>query len=166
MDNAAKNTYVKKEITKAMLALLKEKEFKDISVSEITATAQVSRNSFYRNYTDRKAILREHILNLFGEWTADYDKGQTYSDDHLMACMFRHLSERREFYLLLSDRKLLYLLKDVLNGMIGPKPEYSNLGAYTAAFMYSGIFGWIEEWFARGMQESAEQMAALLQNRG
>lgn len=50
MDNAEKNSYVKKQITNAILILLKEKELKDISISEITSTAQVSRISFYRNY--------------------------------------------------------------------------------------------------------------------
>ena len=47
----------------------------------------------------------------------------------------------------------------------GPKPEYPNLGAYVAAFISSGLYGWIEEWFARGMQESAEEMTEMLKNR-
>ena len=46
MDNTEKNSYVKKQITNALLSLLKEKELKDISISEITTTAQVSRVSF------------------------------------------------------------------------------------------------------------------------
>ena len=32
--------------------MLKEKELKDISISEIATTAKVSRISFYRNYAD------------------------------------------------------------------------------------------------------------------
>jgi hypothetical protein len=56
-------------------------------------------------------------------------------------------------------------LKDVLVQICGPKPEYPNLGAYTAAFISYGLYGWVEEWIARGMQESPEEMAELLKSR-
>lgn len=165
MDNAEKNTYVKNQITKALLDLMKDNEFKNISVSEITGAACVSRNSFYRNYSEKENILREYIFKLFGEWTAEYDKKPSHSDDDLMVCMFAHLGSYREFYLLLCERKLLHLLKDVLKEIIGPKPEYPNADAYATAFIFSGIYGWIEEWINRGMQESEEEMAILLKNR-
>ena len=47
--NEASNTFVRNAITSALLDLLKEKSFREISVSELTATAKVSRNSF-KNY--------------------------------------------------------------------------------------------------------------------
>ena len=37
--------------------------------------------------------------------------------------------------------------------------------AYATAFLAHGIYGWIAEWVARGMQESPEEMAALLANQ-
>ena len=165
MDNIEKNTYVKAQMTDAMLKLLKEKELKNISVSEITALAQGGRISFYRNYKEKEDILKEYILILFGKWMKEYDDSGKNSNDELMGAMFAHLSEYGDFYRLLSDRKLLYLLKDVITWICGPKPEYPNLGAYVAAFISSGLYGWIEEWFARGMQESAEEMTEMLKNR-
>ena len=165
MDNIEKNTYVKAQMTDALLKLLKEKEFKNISVSEITALAQVGRISFYRNYKEKEDILKEYILILFGKWMKEYDDSGKNSNDELMGAMFAHLSEYGDFYRLLSDRKLLYLLKDVITWICGPTPEYPNLGAYVAAFISSGLYGWIEEWFARGMQESAEEMTEMLKNR-
>jgi AcrR family transcriptional regulator len=165
MDNTEKNTYVKKQITKALLDLLKDKELKDISVSEFAGAACVSRNSFYRNYCEKEDILRGYIFQLFGEWTAEYDKHHLQSDDEMITYMFAHLCAYRDFYMLLCERKLLYLLKDVLKEIIGPKPAYPNPDAYATAFIFSGIFGWIEEWLNRGMQESAEEMKALLKNR-
>lgn len=104
-------------------------------------------------------------MKLFGEWTAEYDKKEAHSDDDLMVAMFNHMAVHREFYVLLSERKVLDLLKDVLREIIGPKPEYPNAIAYSTAFIFLGIYGWIEEWFNRGMQESAEEMAELLKKR-
>jgi AcrR family transcriptional regulator len=49
MNNEQKNSYVKKQILTALLDLLKEKPLSDISVSELTARAEIGRVSFYRN---------------------------------------------------------------------------------------------------------------------
>ena len=54
MNNEQKNTYVKKRITTALLALLKEKPLSDISVSELTNKAEINRVSFYRNYQSKR----------------------------------------------------------------------------------------------------------------
>ncbi|WP_285946899.1 TetR/AcrR family transcriptional regulator, partial [Thomasclavelia cocleata] len=62
MDNIEKNKYVKKEITTALLNLLKEKNLEEITVSEITSKAQVGRVSFYRNYKNKEDILKQYLL--------------------------------------------------------------------------------------------------------
>ena len=46
MNNEQKNTYVKKQITATLLALLKEKPLSDITVSELTDRAEIGRVSF------------------------------------------------------------------------------------------------------------------------
>jgi len=65
MNNEDRNHYVKAQITKATLKLLKTKDLADISIGEITETAQVSRVSFYRNYDSKEAIVREKVHELF-----------------------------------------------------------------------------------------------------
>ena len=72
MDNAEKNIYVKKQITAALLELLETKELKDISVSQITATAKVSRISFYRNYQDKEDILRVYMKQLMADFRYEH----------------------------------------------------------------------------------------------
>lgn len=46
------------------------------------------------------------------------------------------------------------------------KPESSKAEAYAKAFAAYALYGWIEMWFQRGMQESAEEMRQLFQNQG
>ena len=83
----------------------------------------------------------------------------------ILTAIFAYLTEYKDFYLLLKDRGILYFLKDIMRDLFGPKDEYTNLQAYTVAFINNGIYGWIEEWFLRGMQESGEEMTELLKNR-
>lgn len=53
MDNMEKNTYVKTQLTAALLGLLEEKDLRDISISEIASAAGVHRVSFYRNHREK-----------------------------------------------------------------------------------------------------------------
>lgn len=165
MHNSEKNSYVKKQITNALLRLLKEKELKDISISEITTTAQVSRISFYRNYNDKDTIIKEYIHLTLNEWNKNHPKTSQHTEDDILGDIFAYITEYKDFYLLLRDRGIFYFLKDIIMDSLGPKAEYPNFNAYTAAFIANGIYGWIEEWFLRGMQESGEEMTRLLKNR-
>ena len=159
-----KNSYVKTKITATLLELLKEKELDKISISEITVKAEVSRVSFYRNYENKEDIIKEYISLTINEWNKKHHKTNERSEDEMLGDIFSYITEYKDFFLLLKDRKLFYLIKDFIIAGLGPKAEYPNFTAYTAAFIANGIYGWIEEWFARGMQESGEEMTKLLKN--
>ncbi|GIP45461.1 transcriptional regulator [Paenibacillus sp. J45TS6] len=165
VDKNVKNTYVKNQITNTLLDLLKTKELKSITISDLTSAAQVSRVSFYRNYDEKETVLKEYLFKLIEKWYKEFQESGSTSEDELLGSLFGHFSKNKDFYLLLSQRKLLYLLKEILKELFGPKPEYPNFGAYVAAYFSYGLFGWIEEWFARGMQETSEEMTILLKNR-
>ena len=45
------NKFIKKCIKDSLLILMNEKNFKDITITEITEKAGVSRMAYYRNYT-------------------------------------------------------------------------------------------------------------------
>ena len=46
--------------------------------------------------------------------------------------------------------------------MRGAKPEQENVQAYISSWIAYGLFGWIDEWMTRGMQESPKEMAKLV----
>lgn len=55
---------VKEQIKKTFIDLLSEKEYSDITVSELAEKAGVSRMSFYRNFSSTDDII-ENIANDF-----------------------------------------------------------------------------------------------------
>ena len=127
MNNDEKNSYVKKQITNALLILLKEKELKDISISEITTTAQVSRISFYRNYEDKDSVIKEYMHLTINEWNKNHPQNSMNTEEDILGDIFAYLTEYKDFYLLLKDRGILYFLKDIMRDLFGPKDEYTNL---------------------------------------
>ena len=64
--------------------------------------------------------------------------------------------------MLLHRQGLSHLTLQSIKAACGPRPDQRPIDAYRAAFFAYGLYGWIEEWFARGMQETPEEMAALL----
>ncbi|SDM48845.1 TetR/AcrR family transcriptional regulator [Lachnospira pectinoschiza] len=166
MNNEEKNTYAKTQLKNATIKLLKDYDLCDISIGLISETAQVSRNAFYRNYNTKEEIITEYISDLIHGWQTDYQKENHDSNSELYGSLFKHLYDQKGFYLLLKKRNLFHLFLSVMISLFGPKPEYDNMAAYTTAFVSYGTYGWIEEWIARGMQESADVMTALLTANG
>lgn len=164
--NESRNAYVTEHITESVLKLLKEKPIQEISISEITDDAGVGRTSFYRNYESKEDVVKKHIQVLVEKWNQEYKASEKDSNTELYGSLFKHLKDNADFYRLLEERNLMYLLLEVFLEKIGPKTEYENMWAYTTAFITYGTYGWIKEWINRGMQESAETMAKLLSSHG
>lgn len=164
--NQNRNRYVLRQLTAALLALLEEQELGDIPVSALCQRAGVGRASFYRNFEEKEDILRRYIGEIFRDWTEGYEKLANPPVSALIEGLFGHFEAHRDFYGLLHRRGLVYLLKDVILGLCGPKAEHTAIEAYASAFAAYSIYGWVEVWFQRGMTETAEELAALFRGQG
>ena len=76
--------------------------------------------------------------------------------------VFSHFETNRDFYSLLNERGLTYLLKDILLDLCGFNPDQEVVAAYSSAYAAFFLYGWIEVWFQRGMKETAAELAAYL----
>lgn len=166
MSNEGRNAYVTEHLKNALLKLLSEKPISDISVSELVETAEVGRASFYRNYEQKEDILRAYIDELFHEWINEWHEKEGEPLSEQIRIMIAHFEKYRDFYKLLNSRGLTYLLKDAVIGLCGPKPEYEKVQAYASAFFAYTLYGWIDVWFQRGMQESADEIAEMFRAQG
>ena len=166
MSNEGRNAYVIEHITNALIKLLRKKPIADISISELGETAGIGRASFYRNFDSKEDILIGYINTLFREWMDEYGKEENRPLSDLLGMMFSHFEKHKRFYAMLNKRELVYLLKDVIIGICGPKPEHTTVEAYASAYVAYTLYGWIEVWFTRGMRETAEEITEMFRERG
>lgn len=166
MSNEGRNIYVIEHITESLLTLLENKAIEDISISELCDNAGIGRASFYRNYNSKEDILKAYINKLFYEWKSDWEKNNSIPLSSAIGMIFEHFEQHRAFYHLLNERHLIYLLKDVILDTMELKPDLPKGEVYAKAFAAYSLYGWIEVWFQRGMQESAEEMKHLFQSQG
>lgn len=162
MNNEQKNSYVKKQITAALVGLLKEKSIADISVKELTQKAQVSRVSFYRNYQTKEDILREEVDRLIKEWGRRYEKTNPESSpETLFPSLFDFYREHKEYYTILYQAGMASVMLETILNTVQITDEMENLEAYLKSFWAYGIYGWMIEWIKRGMPESGSELLAL-----
>ncbi len=161
MNNEQKNTYVKKQITAALLALLKEKPLSEISVSELTGRAGIGRVSFYRNYESKEDILKEESERLIREWGKLYESNPESAPETLFPSLFDFYRDHKDFYTTLYHAGMSSIMMETIVGTIRITSEMQNLEAYMKSFWAYGIYGWMLEWIRRGMQESGKELLVL-----
>ena len=158
MSNEGRNLYVVRHITAALLELMESKQIDDISIGELCAEAGVGRASFYRNFESKEAVIARELKRRLDEW---WLAAIARPDFNFVEALFEHYYENRELCLLLYRQGLSHLTLQSIKAACGPRPEQSNGEAYAAAFLAYALYGWLDEWFNRGMQETPEEMAAL-----
>ena len=161
MNNEQKNTYVKMQITAALLELLKEKPLSDITVSELTNKAEIGRVSFYRNYQNKEDILKEESNRLIKEWGRLYESNPESAPETLFPSLFDFYRDHRDFYTTLYNAGMSSIMMETILSTIRITPEMQNLEAYMKSFWAYGIYGWLLEWIKRGMPESGKELSAL-----
>ncbi len=162
-----------KSITKeciltALLKLLRTRSFNDISITQITKAAGVSRMAFYRNYKAKEDILTVYLDEMVSEFYRRFSDIEEATKFDILCSFFSFFKERKAFIEVLSDSGLIYLFTEKLNSSLidffkgidnKNKPEY---GTYLARFDAGGLYSVLIEWISGGTKESVETMAELI----
>ena len=160
MSNERRNQYVVEHITDSLLDLMKYKHINDISIGELCNKAGVGRASFYRNFESKEDVISRELKKRLDTW---WLSTIVQPDFNFARALFEHYYEEREICILLYRQGLAHLNLQSIKDACGLKSEQNSLDAYISAFFAYGLYGWIEEWFKRGMQETPSQMAALFE---
>lgn len=138
---------------------MENRNFEDITVTELVEVAGVSRVSFYRNFDSKKDILTQHLRFLFRQWATDFESrgDPAYFSESLL----RHFYDNKAFYLLLYRHGMSNLVFEAIRWAVKMDEAQNNLERYTKSAFAGLIFGSVDEWMRQGMQESPEEILLL-----
>ena len=159
-------------ICTGLLDCLEQKEFSQISISDIQRTSTVSRSTFYRNYrnlTQLKTEMENRILSGI-RWKGESSEATRIRENILSQLAF--LRENRDLFLALSTSdtrdnifekvrsRAIQVARDAYNRVPdAPSREvYDNL----CVFYISAVLGVVSDWFMAGMVQSNESLADFL----
>lgn len=169
MSKKQKEAYVVYELEKAMLFLLSSVTFEDISISQITAQAQVSRSSFYRNYNNKEEIITGYIRRKLLIWQDYYhhypDKGSVNPSVAMWHSLFNYLRVDRDLYLMLEERNLFYLFGQSIESIIMIDTDEPDEIVFTRSFVALGLYGWVRTWVMRGMNDEHSHVIVSYLNK-
>ena len=155
-------------IENGLLALMLEKRFEQISVTELCSYLHFSRRSFYRYFKDMEDVLDSLLNHTF--------------QDMVLPCHVLGLEELRDSYeFWMQRRELLDALS--LSGLLDKLHEYTlrhtdpmSIGRYLAQddlemdicreaslFVIGGFVSLVIAWHADGFRKTPEQMAKIAQ---
>ena len=166
MNNQEKNTYVRQHILTALLELMRTQDFASISIQTLADAAGVGRASFYRNFASKEDVLQQESVRLTNAWKAKFEQehpdGTPQQGNEWLISLLDFYKEHAEFYLALYHAGLSDIVLETILGYFDRAPETPNALAYLNAAIGYMIYGWIQEWMRRGMQESGTELARML----
>lgn len=162
------NARVKRNIEDAFFALLKEKNFSEITVTDLVKRSGVARTSYYRNFDSKEDIIKEYILRLRTEidTAAGYSAevfGNTLNRPALTVHLSHYLKEKHNFMLLYENGFGTLLLDEMDRYIEEALGDMScrSLERYSLYFTSGAIFNTITQWLKSGAKESPGEMAQI-----
>ena len=159
------NLRVKNNIVRALIDLMKEKPYEEISISEIALQAGVSRVSYYRNYGSKEDILTETLKTLMARFSEEISAMPLHTPvRRIMTVFFRIARENQAFFCLLYQAGMDRQLQEGLDSFIlssGHFPALDRRRTYPAYLFSGALFRLLIQWYAKGMTENDSELSNI-----
>lgn len=161
--NEENHQLTKEAIETALLLLLEQKPLKKIAITELVDRAGVSRNSFYRNYASKEAVLQTMLADRLAQ-LAETNVAR-FAQDPLagFVAIFDFIAQERSFYQLLLAENFRDLLEQEAYRYQPQAFEEPDLETYYRnRFVSAGITRLVCDWLVASNPQTPSQMAELL----
>ncbi|SEN85935.1 DNA-binding transcriptional regulator, AcrR family [Mesobacillus persicus] len=180
-----KNDYIDRRILKskkalkdAIISLMQQKDFKEVTISDIVRLADLNRGTFYKHYQYKEDLLDdiidEVITDLIASYREPYQNIATFDVSKLSSNaikIFEHVHKYAEFYKLIVNsnvltsfqHKICIVIKDLVMQDVTGKLTNPNINKELIASYHSyAIFGMMIELIHSGFKYSSSYMAEQL----
>lgn len=161
-NNIEANAITKECIESALILLMKEKSFQEISITDITKKAGVSRTAYYRNYSSKEDILSKYLQNIIEETSKILTSYNPLTETYKSWIAFLENMEKyaSKYKLLLSagyGNTILDQFKKCFNkGITIDQTELYYSNCYWAGALYTVLTEWINNDMATPKSKVAE----------
>lgn len=156
-----KEKYIETQISTTLIQMLQNNELKNITIKEVCLQAQIGRASFYRYYNSLEDVLNKKALFLIQSWGDEYEQNPESTPKQVFVSLFHHFKDNKKFYTTLYKCEQTQVIINTIKKKLGIYEDLSNTDAYGKSYFAYGLFGWINEWILRGMQEDPDTLSHL-----
>lgn len=161
----------KKEITEALLTLMKDHPYSEITVKQIVLESRLAHKTFYRNFKSKDDVLLSHIHGILQSYFDIINNARCDTLTTIFAFADRH----RELLMMLDKNSMLHLpllcmnetAPDMHRNMATEKNPFTKLfegldAGYLMAFNFGAMWNVISLWVHRGMTDSPETVKQMV----
>lgn len=163
------NARVKKNIEDAFFTLLKEKNFSEITVTDLVNRSGVARTSYYRNFDSKEDIIKEYIRRMREETDMAFEHSEKVFGNRLniqtLTVQVSYYLKEKHNILLLYENGFGTLMLDETNYYIEESwgdMACSSIERYNLYFTSGAIFNTMIQWLKTGAKETPSEMARII----
>ncbi|MEK4058460.1 MULTISPECIES: TetR/AcrR family transcriptional regulator [Paenibacillus] len=163
LSNEESNRITRSSIEAALVLLMKDQAFEDITITGIVKRAGVSRTAYYRNYNSKEDILQSTMKEIVDKIVAAMNLHHPIrnSYDYWLA-LFQTLEQHIDcLQIILKVNMADTILSEMQDAQLIRSKEVSLLTNYAAYFWSGAIYSVAASWIRSGAKQSAAEMAML-----
>ncbi len=151
----------KEKLAKALLTVMEQYDFREITVTQLSQEAGLSRRTFYRLFQSKEELLNFFFEGLYRECLMQIRARELRHYWDVVQCYFDFCEERRELLSLLKRNNLLaalfegsYQYSFQVFAYVRSKETaaaYSSLLPYLLAYSVGGMYSMLLKWVESGM---------------
>lgn len=163
LSNLESNRITKECIESALVLLMKEKAFSEITITDIVKRAGVSRTAYYRNYSSKEDILHSLVKEVVNNIVSSMSNYNPATDLYKFWLeMFNGIKPFSEtFQILLKANMGETLLFEINHKLQKDVVETDIINQYGQFFWSGAVYSVLIEWIRNGTQETEEEMAII-----
>lgn len=158
----------------ALIELMHEKPYKKITITEICNRAELARETFYRNFSSKEAIIKYCLEEKFQDFVKKIrDRKENINAYSVGLEIFNHWKKEKDFLWLLIENNLVNLIIDQLSkefqsiGDFIIRKDETDEARYYIMSIYSGAYtNVLVKWILRDCQEPPEEMVRIMYEYG
>ena len=148
----------KKKIAEAMLSVMNIYDYKEITVTQITQEARISRKTFYRHFRDKDEVLKHLFDSLYQECLSSITESGIHNYWDVVQCFFDFWEKHAEALNLMKRSNLLPQLFEEsydrsfeVFRSVRTSDHYGEQLPYILAYSIGGMNSMLIKWIEGGM---------------
>jgi len=162
----------KKWIVNSLIELMDKKPYNQITLKEIAENVDLARQTIYRNFATKEAILEYHVDGLYNEFIKIISAKKDVELNDLLITYFEYWYISKEFLKKLIDNNVYLILLDLhlkyLNSMAMDeelkKLTFVSKNSYFNHFSAGGLWFVLKRWIEDGAEKTPKEMTDIILN--
>ncbi len=162
----------KKWIVNSLIELMDKKPYNQITLKEIAENVDLARQTIYRNFENKEAILEYYVDGLYDEFIRIISAKSDITLNDLLITYFEYWYRSKDFlkklidnnvYLILLDLHLKYLNSMAIDEEL-KKLTFVSKNSYFNHFSAGGLWFVLKRWIEDGAEKTPKEMTNIILN--